>query len=327
MTKTSKFITVFIPVFNGDKYLRELIDIVLAQQLPKGYKLELLVIDSGSSDSSVEILRGYGDAITLIQIPNSEFGHGKTRQRAAEIAKGEFILFTTQDATPTHHRWLINMIEPFFLDKKIGCVFGRQVPRPTAIPSIKREVKTVFDNFGLTESIVIARHKSLVDGKEQTPIDSFFSDVNSAIRKDLNKKIPFRDLPYAEDQALAKDIQEAGYFKAYAPQGSVWHSNEYDIISFRKRKFDEFIGLQDSVNYSEKASIIKLIYYSTRETWTDFIFILKDHDYSLKRKLFYLLQNPFYNFMGQLGKYEALKYFKDDEKRQKKSYEAGWRNK
>src|SRR5690349_7994071 len=106
---SDKFITVFIPTYNGEKYLKECIEAVLQQELPAGYKLEFLVTDSGSTDATLDVLGAFDDRLTLTQIPNSEFGHGKTRQAAALAAKGEFILFLSQDATPKHNRWIINM--------------------------------------------------------------------------------------------------------------------------------------------------------------------------------------------------------------------------
>lgn len=323
MSKSSKYISVFIPTYNGEKYLSECLEAILHQELPDGYKLEVLVTDSGSKDSSVEILSKYAGKIHFDQIPNSEFGHGKTRQRAAEKAKGEFMLFLSQDATPSHYRWLINMIEPFFIDEKVGCVFGRQHARPDAVPTIKREVNGVFGAICSDDSVVIHRANSLVDQKETNPVNTFFSDVNSAARRELLVgKIPFRDLPYAEDQALAEDMQKHGYLKAYAPLGSVWHSNEYTSKEFQKRKFDEYIGLQESVNYVLKPSVKSLLLGWIRPTITDMKFIRRDNDYRKRLKLKYALSAPLYNFYAGLGKYQAAKYINDPARRQQISLEA-----
>jgi rhamnosyltransferase len=165
----TKFITVFIPAYNGQAGIAQTIEAVINQELPSGYELELLIIDSGSSDKTINIIERYSDHIRLEQIPNSEFSHGGTRSKAAHMAKGEFVLFLTQDATPTSYRWAINMVEPFFISDKVGCVFGRQIPRPNAAATIKREVSRVFGALGATDSIVIHRNKSLVDGKETNP--------------------------------------------------------------------------------------------------------------------------------------------------------------
>ena len=303
-----KYISVFVPVYNGEKYLPELIEAVLSQEMPKGYKLELLITDSGSIDKSAEIIKLYGDKIRFNEIPNSEYGHGKTRQRAAEKAKGEFILYLSQDATPTSTRWIIDMIEPFFVSDKVGAVFGRQIPRPTSVPTIKREVSSVFGALGAPDSLVLHREKSLVDSVSVNPLNTFFSDVNSAVRKDLIAKIPFQDLKYAEDQALAKDIQDSGYLKAYSARGAVWHSNEYSISEFRKRKYDEYVGLINSVGYTISHPLQTALLGWIRPTVKDMIFTLKDSEYSTKRKLYYLVIAIGYNLSVVWGRYDASKY-------------------
>lgn len=304
----NKFVSVFVPTYNGEATIEELLRAVLKQQLPNKYKLEILVTDSGSKDLTVDIIRSFGDKVTLDEIPNSDFGHGKTRQKAAEKAKGDYILFLSQDATPYNDRWLIHMLEPFLISDKVGCVYGRQIPRSFAPPTIKREVATVFAGLGHPYSISLNRHKSLVDKKVEGDINSFFSDVNSAIRKDLVDVIPFRDLQYAEDQALAADMQRAGYLKAYAPQGSVWHSNQYTAKEYYHRKFDEYLGLFNSVAYEIKPSYKSLLLGWIRPTLSDWSFTLRDQEYNKRAATKFIFISPFYNFFAQLGKFMAAKY-------------------
>lgn len=329
MSKHSdKFISVFIPTFNGKKYMAECIEAILGQELPEGYSLELLVTDSGSSDGTLDILEKYKNDLALKQIPNSEFGHGKTRQQAAESAKGEYILFLSQDATPAHSRWLINMIEPFFISDKVGCVFGRQHARPDAAATIKREVNGVFGSICGSDGILLHRENSLVDSTTTNATNTFFSDVNSAVRRVLLiGDIPFRDLRYAEDQALAEDMQKHGYLKAYSPLGEVWHSNEYTVHEYYKRKFDEYIGLQESLNTTYKPSARSLLLGWIRPTMADYKFIRHDADYSLKSKVLWHIKAPLYNFAMQRGKYKASMYLNNQEERSKASLEAGRRKK
>lgn len=323
MSKASKAVSVFIPTYNGEDYICESIEAILSQELPSGYSLELIIIDSGSRDNTVNLIKSkYLKKITFLEIPNSEFGHGKTRQKAAKMAKGEYILFLSQDATPYSNRWLINMIEPFFVSEKVGCVFGRQIPRPFSVPTIKREVAGVFGGLGASDSIVLHRDKSFVDGKTTNPLNTFFSDVNSAVRKDLIEKIPFRDVRYAEDQALAEDMQEHGYLKAYSPQGAVWHSNEYTAKEYYHRKFDEYVGLQESIATKLSPSLKSLLLGWIRPTITDWKFTKRDGEYNKRAKIKFALLAPLYNINMQRGKYDAIKYLNDPEKRKKLSLEA-----
>lgn len=323
----SRYISVFVPTYNGEKYIAECVNMILAQELPKGYKLEVIVIDSGSKDTTVDILRGYGNKIIFQQIPNSEFGHGKTRDKAARMSKGEFILFITQDATPADNRWLINMLEPFYLSERVACVFGRQVPRPFSVSTIKREVSSVFGGLGAADSIVIHRPKSLIDNVSTNPTNTFFSDANSAVRRQLLiSEVPFRDLPYAEDQALAEDMQNRGYLKAYSPLGKVWHSNEYSAKEYYHRKFDEYTGLQESVGYIINPRLVSLVLGWIRPTLHDYIFIRHDGEYNKRAKLKFLALSPLYNFAEKLGKFHAGKYYHNEAKRQKLSLEARAKN-
>lgn len=325
-SQTKKYISVFVPTYNGEKYLGELIEAVLNQELPPDYEIELLITDSGSTDRTLEILELYKDRLVFDQIPNSEFGHGKTRQDAARRARGEFILFLSQDATPTNYRWAKNMIEPFFISPRVGCVFGKQNPRPDAAVTIKREVSGVFGGLGAPDSLVIHRFESLVDKSQTNPLNTFFSDVNSAVRRSLLiGDIPFRDVQYSEDQALAEDMQRKSYLKAYTAIGQVWHSNIYTIKEYYKRKFDEYIGLQESTALELNPSKKSLLLGWIRPTIADYKFIRKDGDYGLKSKLLWYTRSPFYNIALQRGKYHAIKYIEDVEMRKKISLESGRR--
>lgn len=321
MAMDNKYISVFIPVYNGEKYLAECINSILAQELPDGYMLELLVTDSGSKDKSVEIIQSFGEQVTFNQIPNTEFGHGKTRQQAAERAKGEYILFITQDATPRTSRWILDMIEPFYISDRIGCVFGRQIPRPYAAPTIKREVSGVFNVFGAENSIVLHNKRSLTGKGAHTDYNYFFSDVNSAIRRDLIHQIPFRDVKYAEDMALAEDMEAAGYIKAYSPRGAVWHSNEYTAGEYYHRKFDEFLGLQNSTHQTLTITLKERIFGWIRPTVADWVFVLRDGEYNKRAKVKYLCIAPVFNINEKRGKADAIRHRNNPEQISQRSLE------
>src|SRR5262249_31756596 len=155
------------------------------------------------------------------------------------------------DAVPSYDKWLDAMLEPFEMGEKISLVFGKQIPRPDCFATLKREVATVFRSLGSDDSIVLHRQTALTDKLGLT--NTFFSDANSAVRKSTMAKVPFRDLNYAEDQALGIDMLAAGYVKAYAPLGSVKHSHNYPLRQYFKRKFDESVGLRNSTGQTPLA--------------------------------------------------------------------------
>lgn len=80
-------ITVLMPVYNGEKYLKEAMDSILTQSLKT---FEFLIIDDGSTDSSVDIINAYGDdRIRLISIPNG--GVAKALNYGLKMASGKYI--------------------------------------------------------------------------------------------------------------------------------------------------------------------------------------------------------------------------------------------
>lgn len=323
---TKNFVSVFIPVFNGELYLDSTIEAVMSQELPAGYTIELLITDSGSTDGSIEIVREfekrYEGRIIFDTIPNSEFGHGRTRQRAVERARGEYVLFLSQDATPASPSWLARMIEPFFVSERVGLVYGRQLPRPSAAPILKLEVDSVFNNLGPSGTIVLQRTGSFITDDIDDKTNDFFSDVNSAVRKSLLRKIPFRDVKYAEDQALAQDMQRAGYIKAYAPDGAVIHTNEYSAKEYLHRKFDEYLGLQQSTKYTEQPSYINLFLGWIKPTLRSWLYTVRDRDYALRTKLRHFIIAPLYAFNGCRGKFLALKHNSSTQKISRLSLES-----
>jgi glycosyltransferase involved in cell wall biosynthesis len=314
--------TVAILLFNGEEYLDDLLRAVFSQKTRRSY--EVLVIDSGSSDQSIDIVSRY-PKIRLHQIPNKEFGHGPTRNLAVSMAKGKFVLFLTQDAVPSHDGWLDCMLEPFELSDKVGCVLGKQIPRPDCFATLKREVYAVFRSFGDDGAIAFHRKTPLTDQLGIT--NTFLSDANSAVRKSIAAKVPFRNVSYAEDQALGIDMLENGFLKAYAPLGSVFHSHDYPLGKYFRRKFDECVGLRKSTGQMMTASVRELTLGSLRATMQDYVFIIHDKDYSFIRKLHDLVLAPFYNVALRIAIRMAANQKLSDRVEHKLSLEARARQK
>jgi hypothetical protein len=93
-------VSICLPTFNGARDLRRLLPMLAAQRLdsrgsaPPGQDLEIVAVDSSSSDDSLDLLRRAGARVEVI--PQSEFRHGGTRNRIASLARGEILLFLSQ---------------------------------------------------------------------------------------------------------------------------------------------------------------------------------------------------------------------------------------
>jgi rhamnosyltransferase len=293
--------TVAILTFNGERYIKKILTRVRQQEVDG--RIEVLVIDSGSTDATLEIVRSFPEVI-LHEIPNTEFGHGKTRNLAANLASGEFVAYLTHDAVPHTRHWLSELLEPFSMQPEIVAVMGKQIPRAGCFPLMRYEIDGMFRQFGPDFGTTIFYQGPFV--KEQAVRDavSFYSDVNSAARRDfLLNVIPYRDVRYAEDQLFGKDVIEAGYRKAYAPRAAVEHSNDLSRSEYGRRIFDETVGLRQIGVELEPVSRIQLLKMTARGVLGDSLRISRDRAYSWKRKLYWLAFNPPY----QLTKWKSFR--------------------
>lgn len=286
-------VTIAVLTYNGDAHLRRVLAAIEAQRFDGA--VDTLVIDSGSRDETLSIVAEH-PGVRLHTIPNSEFGHGRTRNLAVQLATGEFIAFLTQDAVPIGDRWLHELILPMMDDDRIVAVMGKQVPRAGCFPLLKYEIERVFAGFGPDIGTTVFRHGEFVQDEGVLSAIAFYSDVNSAARTAfLRDQIPYRDVPYAEDQLFGRDLVLAGWAKAYAPRGAVEHSNDMTLDEYGPRIFDETVGLRrigQSLPPLSRRDQAKL---TVRGIAADSVRIAMDSRYSWKRKAYWLALNPLYH--------------------------------
>lgn len=298
--------TVVIPTFNGEDYLEQILLKLESQDFEGSF--EVLVIDSGSTDRTLEIVSSFPQ-VRLHTIPNSEFGHGKTRNHAAQLARGTYIAYLTHDAIPETDSWLREIITPM-LPGGLGAVavMGKQVPRKNCFPLLKYEIQGVFSGFGPDFGTTLFYKDDFVSSQGILDAISFYSDVNSATRKDiLTGPVPYQDVKYSEDMAYGLEIIEAGWIKAYAPRASVEHSNDLTLNEYKKRIFDEVVGMRRIGREIPVLSFSRQIAYTGFGILRDSVRILRDKDYSGKRKMYWLALNPPFHFAKWQSYFKATR--------------------
>ncbi|MCJ7827354.1 MAG: glycosyltransferase family 2 protein [Demequinaceae bacterium] len=286
-------VTVTILTLNGECFLDAILTAIEEQKYSGD--VETLVIDSGSIDGTLGIVGSHPSA-RLHTIPNEQFGHGKTRNLAAQLATGDIVVYLTQDAVPADDRWLSELAAPFIDDPRIVAVFGKQVPRPAAPPVLKYDIQRVFERLGPDFGITVVWDTGGSMGGNARAAAAFYSDANSAARRDiLLGPVPYRDVPYAEDQLFGRDLFNQGFRKAYAPRAAVEHSNDVTLRTFGRRITDEVVGLRqigtDVPPVSRIAAIKQFVKWSTADAAS----ILLDPEYSVPRKFYWLIVNPWYH--------------------------------
>jgi len=286
-------VTVTILTWNGERYLD---DILLALENQKyGGVHDVLVVDSGSTDRTLEIVAAH-PSVRLHEIPNSEFGHGKTRNLAAQLAVGDIVVYLTHDAVPASPDWLAAIVEPFVTDARVAAVLGRQVARPWAPPLLKYDIDRVFSRIGPPGVVTTFLDDGTLDDDLSKWRATFYSDTCSAARRDVvTGAVPYREVDYAEDQVFGRDIIAAGYAKAYAPDAVVEHSNDGSLREFGQRIAADLLGLRAVGTEVAPVSRFAALTQWARWTLADTARLLRDRDYRFWRKLYWLAMNPVYH--------------------------------
>jgi rhamnosyltransferase len=254
-TNSVKSISIIVPVLNGMRTLGALFDGIALQNYPV---MEVLLLDSESNDGLDKFVLRWisrGMRIRILPVKREQFSHGPTRNFGARNASGEILVFMTQDAEPLGPRWLSSLVAPFD-SPVVACVFSRHTARPYADPVTKSGIDELFDGMARGKDNYTSMNKD-IDPEEYSrrPVRYWFnSDVCSAIRASVYDQIPFKDVPYAEDQIIGRDIIEAGYTKVFANNSIVIHSHKYSLAGLFKRYFDDNRGLRMTTGFYSRIS-------------------------------------------------------------------------
>ncbi len=168
-------ISVIIPTRNGAETLSELLAMLSIQTLPL---FEIIVADSASEDNTADIAKEYGAEV--ITIDPLIFDHGGTRTILSKRAKGDILVFFTQDAIPKKRNSVEKLVEPLLKDEKIATSYGRQLPSFTA--NHFAESLRLF-NYPAKNTIRKFRDKDRLGLKTAFTSNSFASYRKSALER------------------------------------------------------------------------------------------------------------------------------------------------
>ena len=229
---TSIRASVVVPVKNGAAYLPGLLAAVEGQDCGGG--LETVVVDSGSTDGSIELLAG--SSVRLLRIPPRSFDHGETRNLAAREARGESVVFLSQDALPAERGFVRALVEVLEGEPRLAGAFGRQLPRPEADPLTRRDLarwvtsdeapRTVFTPQGYGSLPPLERYRLAA-----------FDNVASAVRRAVLLAHPFPASRFGEDVEWGARMLHLGFGLAYVPSAAVIHSHRRTARALFRRNY------------------------------------------------------------------------------------------
>jgi rhamnosyltransferase len=212
------FVSIIMRSFNEGWALNETLPALRAQEFANW---ELIVIDSGSTDGSQELIRAARPA-HFVQITPQEYNPSRVMNRGMRLAKSDFCIFLNADATPQGTNWLRPLVAALQSPQVAAC-FGRQIPRP--------DCQAVF---------ACDYDRCFGPRRESAKWEHFFSMVSSGLRKEAWAKRGFReDLQYAEDDEYTRWCKAQGYQVVYVPESVAMHSHNYTSAQARKRSFGD----------------------------------------------------------------------------------------
>ena len=211
-------VSIILRSFNEGWALRETLPALHAQDYPQW---ELIVIDSGSTDGSVDMIEQMSPR-HFVRLAPHEYNPGRVLNHGMALSRSPIGIFLNADAAPQGRNWLRPLVAAL-ADPLVGAVFGRQIPRPHCHAAFSHDYERCFG-----------------PQRESARWAHFFSMASSGIRKDIWARRGFNErLQYSEDDEYTRWCVAHGYRVAYAPESVVMHSHNYTLPQVWQRSFGE----------------------------------------------------------------------------------------
>lgn len=291
-------ISLIIRTLNEAKYLDELLEGVTAQ-VTDGLGHEVVIIDSGSTDRTLEIAERHG--CVLRHITREEFSFGRSLNVGCEAAQGDMLVITSGHCVPVDEHWLQNLCQPL-VEGRAEYTYGRQLGGPTSQYS---------------ESRIFAKYYPETTARAQSGI--FCNNANSALLQSAWEKFRFNEeLTGLEDMELAQRLVDDGGRIEYVPEAGVYHHHDESWQTVRRRFEREAIALQRIMPHVHVSPIDTARYFTSsvsrdwRSAASDGLFLKKAADIVRYRWNQYLGSYRGNHEHRKLSHAEKEKYFYPD---------------
>ncbi|MFA7345182.1 MAG: glycosyltransferase [Terrimicrobiaceae bacterium] len=271
--------SIVIRTFNEARHLGGVLDAVSVQTVPGTESIEVIVVDSGSTDGTLEIAASAGAKI--LNIRREDFTFGRSLNMGCDAAKGEFLILLSGHCIPYAENWLTELLHPF-QDPSIAISYGRQVGGKT----------TRFSESRVFEKYYPAAKTS------QGP--AFCNNANCAVRKSIWRRFRYDEtLTGLEDIDLGKKVVREGFRIIYAPAAPVIHIHDETWGQVRRRYEREAIALRH-IHPEFHFGIVDAVLYFLAAVFNDTRAIIKQ-----RASLATLQETAIYRFHQFLGSWEG----------------------
>jgi len=248
LVMASPWASIVIRCYNEGEHIGKLLH-GISEQTFEDY--EIVLVDSGSTDGTVEIAKDFG-VDTIQYIDPEDFSFGRALNYGCEAASGEFCVIASAHVYPRRDDWLERLLDKF-VDEDIALVYGKQRGNEVTTFSENQVFKQWFPDH---------------DIERQDP--PFCNNANAAIRRDLWEEYPYDEhLTGLEDVDWAKRLQKAGYEISYASEAEIVHvHDESPSDIYNRYRREAYAHKQISPNQS--FSLLDFFRLSTRNILSDY---------------------------------------------------------
>jgi glycosyltransferase involved in cell wall biosynthesis len=270
--------SIIIRSYNEERHIGRLIIGIQKQNVYNSQNVEIIVVDSGSTDSTVSIAKQLGAIV--IEIKKEEFSFGRALNIGCNSSKGNILIFVSAHVYPVYNDWLELLINSFS-DENVGLVYGRQIGNDLTKFSEEQIFKKWFP--------------SISNFDQDHP---FCNNANCAIRRKIWINQPYdENITGLEDLDWAQKLLSKNYKIVYNSVAVIVHVHEetYDKIKNRYRR--EAIALKKIMSKVDISffDFIRLFLYNS---YTDTIQAVKE-----KKLLKVFKQIILFRYMQFLGTY------------------------
>lgn len=278
---TPRLVSIIIRTLNEARHLDELLHAIAAQETdgPTGeLDVEVVLVDSGSTDATLAIAERHG--CNIQHIAKEQFTFGRSLNTGCRAALGEVLVFISGHCIPADRHWLARLCAPV-LAEQVAYAYGRQMGAPHSRPS---ECRIFAEQYPARSCVPQQGH--------------FCNNASAALSRRVWLANHFdEELTGLEDMELAKRLMEQGHRIGYVAEALILHHHDETCAQVHARFARESHALR-SIDHTHRVGLARALYRITCNTLRDIW-----HTLGQRPSLRTLADIPLYRVSQHLGEH------------------------